>query len=140
MIYRIYVEKKENLQAAKVKEDVRNLLKISVDDVRTFIRYDIEGISANELVAAVPCVFSEPPVDEVYYEEIDLDVSYSVFAVAYLTGQYDQRADSAAQCVQLLTQKERPLIKCATVYAVKGASYEDLKRIKKHLINPVECE
>ncbi|MDE5722237.1 MAG: phosphoribosylformylglycinamidine synthase [Clostridia bacterium] len=140
MIYRIYVEKKDNLQAAKVTEDIRSLLKISVSDVRTLIRYDIEGISANELAAAVPSVFSEPPVDNVFYEEVDFDSSYSVFAVAYLTGQYDQRADSAAQCVQLLTQKERPLIKCATVYAVKGANYEQLKRIKKHLINPVECE
>lgn len=140
MIYRIYVEKKDNLQAAKVKEDICNLLKISVADVRTLIRYDIEGITANELAAAVPCVFSEPPVDNVFYEEVEFDSSYSVFAVAYLTGQYDQRADSAAQCVQLLTQKERPLVKCAVVYAVKGASYDQLKIIKKHLINPVESE
>ena len=140
MIYRIYVEKKDNLQAAKVKEDICNLLKISVADVRTLIRYDIEGITANELAAAVPCVFSEPPVDNVFYEEVEFDSSYSVFAVAYLTGQYDQRADSAAQCVQLLTQKERPLVKCAVVYAVKGASYDQLKIIKKHLINPLESE
>ncbi|MDE7265285.1 MAG: phosphoribosylformylglycinamidine synthase, partial [Clostridia bacterium] len=140
MIFRIFVEKKDNLQAAKVKEDICNLLKISVADVRTFIRYDVEGMSANEFASAVPCVFSEPPVDNVYFEEINLNGGYAVFAVAYLTGQYDQRADSAAQCVQLLTRKARPLIKCATVYAVKGASSEELEKIKKHLINPVECE
>lgn len=140
MIYRIFVEKKENLQAEKTKEDIRNLLKISVEDVRRLIRYDVEGMTAEEFESAVPCVFSEPPVDNVYLENVDFGSGYSVFAVAYLTGQYDQRADSAAQCVQLLTQKERPLIKCATVYAVKGVDENQLKRIKKHLINPVESE
>lgn len=140
MIYRVFVEKKNNLQAAKVKDDISNLLKIDVEDVRTFIRYDVQGITMNELASAVTSVFSEPPVDNVYFDEINVDSSYSVFAIAYLTGQYDQRADSAAQCVQLLTQKERPIIKCATVYAIKGANYEEIKRIKKHLINPVESE
>lgn len=140
MIYRIFVEKKDNLQAKKVKEDVKNLLKISVDDVRSFIRYDVEGLSEEEFHAAVPCVFSEPPVDIVTYETLRLPADYSVFAVAYLTGQYDQRADSAAQCVQLLTQKEKPLVKCATVYAVKGADAVQLEKIKKHLVNPVESE
>ena len=140
MIYRIFVEKKVNLQAKKVAEDVHNLLKIDVQDVRQLIRYDVEGITEEEFAAAVPCVFSEPPVDNVYLENVDFGFGYDVFAIAYLTGQYDQRADSAAQCVQLLTQKERPLIKCATVYAVKGASADDLRRIKNHLINPVESE
>ncbi len=140
MIYRIFVEKKVNLQAKKVAEDIHNLLKIDVSDVRQLIRYDVEGITEEEFEAAVPCVFSEPPVDNVYLENVDFGYDYSVFAIAYLTGQYDQRADSAAQCVQLLTQKERPLIKCATVYAVKGADYWQLERIKKHLINPVESE
>ncbi|MDE6597634.1 MAG: phosphoribosylformylglycinamidine synthase, partial [Clostridia bacterium] len=140
MIYRIFVEKKDKLQADKVKEDIRNLLKISVSDVRKFLRYDVDGLNANEFAAAVPTVFSEPPVDNVYYEDIEVDKNYYVFAIAYLTGQYDQRADSAAQCCQLLTQKERPLIKCATVYAVRGANSEQIERIKKHLINPVESE
>ncbi len=140
MIYRIFVEKKENLQAQKVKEDICSLLKISVTDVRRLIRYDVEGMTKEEFASAVPCVFSEPPVDSVYYENVDFDKSYKVFAVAYLTGQYDQRADSAAQCVQLLTQKERPLIKCAVVYAFKGADGAQLEKIKKHLINPVESE
>lgn len=140
MIYRIFVEKKENLQAKKLKEDIINLLKISVKEVRSLIRYDIEGMTEEEFVSAVPCVFSEPPVDNVYRENVEFDKDYKVFAVAYLTGQYDQRADSASQCVQLLTQKERPLIKCATVYAVKGADDKQLSAIKKHIINPVESE
>lgn len=140
MIYRIFVEKKDNLQAEKVKEDARNLLKINVKDVRKLIRYDVEGLTAEEFAAAVPCVFSEPPVDDVYYEEVEFGKEYSVFATAYLTGQYDQRADSAAQCVQLLTQKERPLIKCANVYAVSGVDAKQLEKLKNHLINPVESQ
>ena len=106
MIYRIFVEKKDNLQAKKIKEDVRNLLKIEVKDVRKLIRYDVEGLSEEEFKSAVPCVFSEPPVDNVYFETVEFSKEYSVFAISYLTGQYDQRADSAAQCVQLLTQKD----------------------------------
>ncbi len=140
MIYRIFVEKKDKLQADKVKEDICNLLKISVTDVRKLIRYDVDGLNANEFASAVPTVFSEPPVDTVYYEEVEFDKNYYVFAIAYLSGQYDQRADSAAQCCQLLTQKERPLVKCATVYAIRGANSEQIERIKKHLINPVESE
>ena len=140
MIYRIFVEKKDNLQAKKVKEEIKNLLKIEVEDVRKLIRYDVEGMTEEEFNAAIPTVFSEPPVDDICLEEVEFGEDYKVFAVAYLTGQYDQRADSAAQCVQLLTQKERPLIKCANIYAIKGISEEDLPRVKKHLINPVESE
>lgn len=140
MIYRIFVEKKDNLQAKKVREDILNLLKIDVKDVRRFIRYDVEGLTEEEFKAAVPAVFSEPPVDNVYYESVNFSSEYAVFATAYLNGQYDQRADSAAQCVQLLTQKERPLIKCAVVYAVSGVTEAELERIKNHLVNPVESE
>ena len=141
MIYRIFVEKKDNLQAKKVMEEAKSLLGIKdIKDVRQLIRYDVEGMSEEELEEAIPGVFSEPPVDNVYRENVEFGKDYSVFAIAYLTGQYDQRADSAAQCVQLLTQKERPLIKCARVYAVKGASAEEVEKLKKHLINPVESE
>lgn len=140
MIYRIFVEKKDNLQANHVKEDIKNLLKIDVEDVRKLIRYDVEGMTEEEFGKAVPTVFSEPPVDDVYLENVSFGEDYKVFAISYLTGQYDQRADSAAQCVQLLTQKERPLIKCANIYAIKGVDDESLARIKKHLINPVESE
>ena len=140
MIYRIFVEKKDNLQAKHVKEDIKNLLKIDVEDVRKLIRYDVEGMTEEEFGKAVPTVFSEPPVDDVYLENVSFGEDYKVFAISYLAGQYDQRADSAAQCVQLLTQKERPLIKCANIYAIKGVDDESLARIKKHLINPVESE
>ena len=138
MIYRIFVEKKDNLQAKKIKDDLSAQLSIHADDVREIIRYDVEGLSEEELKAAVVNVFSEPPVDNVYFEEVSFDKEYKVFAIAFLDGQYDQRADSAAQCVQLLTQKERPLVKCARVICVKGVSAEELARIKHHLINPVE--
>ena len=141
MIYRIFVEKKDNLQAKKVKEEAKNLLSINdITDVRLLIRYDVQGMTEEELEAAIPGVFSEPPVDNVYREKVQFGRDYAVFAIAYLTGQYDQRADSAAQCVQLLTMGERPLIKCARVYAVKGASPEEVEKLKKHLINPVESE
>lgn len=139
MIYRIFVEKKENLQAKKIREDLETQLGIGVEDLREIIRYDVEGISEEELEGAIVNVFSEPPVDNVYRETLKTDEEYKYFAIAFLDGQYDQRADSAAQCVQLLTQKERPLIKCARVFAVKGVTDEELERIKKHLINPVEC-
>ena len=138
MIYRIYVEKKENLQAKKIRDDLETQLGIGVEDFREILRYDVEGISEAELEGAIVNVFSEPPVDNVYREELALDEDYKVFAIAFLDGQYDQRADSAAQCVQLLTQKNRPLIKCARVFAVKGITDAELERIKKHLINPVE--
>ena len=138
MIYRIFVEKKENLQAKKIREDLETQLGIGVEDLREILRYDVEGISEEELEGAIVNVFSEPPVDNVYREEFPVGKDYKVFAIAYLDGQYDQRADSAAQCVQLLTQKNRPLIKCARVYAVSGVTDEELEKIKKHLINPVE--
>ena len=138
MIYRIYVEKKENLQAKKIREDLETQLGIGVEELREILRYDVEGISEEELEGAIVNVFSEPPVDNVYREELPLDEDYKVFAIAFLDGQYDQRADSAAQCVQLLTQKNRPLIKCARVFGVKGVTDGELERIKKHLINPVE--
>lgn len=138
MIYRVFVEKKENLQAKKVREDLDAQLGIAVEDLREVIRYDVEGITEEELEGAIVNVFSEPPVDTVYRETLPIDEDYKVFAIAFLDGQYDQRADSAAQCVQLLTQKNRPLIKCARVIAVKGVTDAELEKIKKHLINPVE--
>ena len=140
MIYRIFVEKKDNVQARKEAADVKALLKIGVEDLRIVLRYDVEGITEEELNAALGTIFSEPPVDNVYLENLDIPKGYKAFAVSYLTGQYDQRADSAAQCVQLLTKKSRPLIKCAKVYLVKGVSCEELTAIKKHVINPVESE
>ncbi len=140
MIYRIFVEKKDNVQARKEQADVKTLLGIDAEDFRLVLRYDVEGLSKDELSAAIPTVFSEPPVDNVYLEELTIPDGYKAFAVSYLTGQYDQRADSAAQCVQLLTRKARPLVKCARVYLVKGVTSEQLDAIKKHIVNPVESE
>ena len=140
MIYRIFVEKKDNVQARKEAGDVKTLLGIVAEDFRLVLRYDVEGLSEEELTAAIPSVFSEPPVDNVYLETLEIPAGYKAFAISYLTGQYDQRADSAAQCVQLLTKKTRPLVKCARVYLIKGVSDEQLSAIKKHLINPVESE
>ena len=140
MIYRIFVEKKDNVQAGKEKADIKTLLNIDAEDFRLILRYDVEGVSAAELKAALGTVFSEPPVDNVYLENLEIPEGYLAFAVSYLTGQYDQRADSAAQCVQLLTRGARPLVKCARVYLVKGVSSAQLDAIKKHIINPVESE
>ena len=140
MIYRIFVEKKDNAQARKEKADIQTLLKINADDFRLILRYDVEGLTKEELNAAIPSVFSEPPVDNVYLETLEIPDGYKGFAVSYLTGQYDQRADSAAQCVQLLTRKARPEVKCARVYLVKGVTDSELAAIKKHIINPVESE
>ena len=138
MIYRIFVEKKDNLQAKKIRDDLAAQLGIHAEDVREVIRYDVEGISEEEFEQAVAGVFSEPPVDTVYREELPVAAGYSVFAIAFLDGQYDQRADSAAQCVQLLTQKERPLVKCARVICVKGVTAEELARIDE--ISPAEAK
>ena len=136
MIYRVYVEKKENLQAKKIKDDLQNQLGIGAEEVREIIRYDAEGMTEAELEAAIANVFSEPPVDNVWREELPVGEDYKVFAIAFLDGQYDQRADSAAQCIQLLTQKERPLIKCARVIAVKGCTSSELERIKNTSSTP----
>ena len=140
MIYRIFVEKKDNVQARKEAADIKTLLKIDTQDFRLVLRYDVEGLTEEELKAAIPSVFSEPPVDDVYLETLEIPEGYKAFAVSYLSGQYDQRADSAAQCVQLLTRKARPLVKCAKIYMAKGVTEEDLSAIKKHIINPVESE
>ena len=140
MIYRIYVEKKDNVQARAEAKNIKTLLHVTVEDLRLILRYDVEGVTEEELNAALGTVFSEPPVDNVYLEKLEIPEGYKRITVSYLAGQYDQRADSAAQCVQLLTQKSRPNIKCARVYLVKGVTDEELAAIKKHIVNPVESE
>lgn len=139
-IKRLYVEKKPgaNAHAKKVAEDIASTLRIKAEDLRVFIRYDIEGLEGDDLANATGAIFSEPPVDNVFNSLPDLK-GYKTFAVEYLPGQYDQRADSAAQCVQLLTCGAKPLIRCATVYAVKGINDEQFEAVIKFLINPVEA-
>ena len=122
MIYRVFVEKKENLQAKKIREDLSAQLGIAVEDLREVIRYDAEGLSEEELQGAIVNVFSEPPVDNVWREELPVGEGYKVFAIAFLDGQYDQRADSAAQCIQLLTQKARPLPRAAAPHSTADAT------------------
>ena len=105
MIYRIFVEKKDNVQARKEQADVKTLLKIDTEDFRLVLRYDVEGMTEEEVNSALGTVFSEPPVDNVYLENLDIPAGYKAFAVSYLSGQYDQRADSCAQCVQLFVSR-----------------------------------
>lgn len=139
-IFRIFVKKKEgfNVKAKSILAEIKNVLNIKAEDLIRYIRYDVDGMSEDEKKDALVTVFSEPPCDDVFEEEIEIKEGYKVFGTEFLPGQYDQRADSASQCVQLLTKKKRPLIKCAEVYAIKGVTDEELERIKKYLINPVE--
>lgn len=140
MIYRLFVEKKKgfDISAIKIKDDLNNLLKLNIEDIKIFLRYDVADIDKDDIEKAVFSIFSEPPADNVYIENLPDLRDYTIFGIEFLPGQYDQRADSAAQCVQLLTRKNRPVIKCAVIYAVKGAKDFETERIIKYLINPVE--
>ncbi len=140
-IRRVFVEKKPgfDVEAQHMLEDFRLNLGLSLSGLRVFNRYDIEGISDEEFAQARNTIFSEPPVDEVYDEEMPLKEGWQVFAMEYLPGQYDQRADSAAQCVQLLTQKKPPLIATAKVVAVLGLQNQnELDKIIKYCLNSIE--
>ncbi|MBQ8833748.1 MAG: phosphoribosylformylglycinamidine synthase [Oscillospiraceae bacterium] len=140
MVYRIFVEKKVGLdnEARALLSDARNLLGIeNLENVRLFNRYDVENITEELFGYAVKTVFSEPQLDTAT-AEIDLPGA-AVFAVEPLPGQFDQRADSAAQCIQIISQGDRPTIRSAKVYGLYGALTDaDLAAIKKHVINAVE--
>ena len=141
MVYRIFTEKKKELaaEARALLNDINTLLQIkSVTSLRVINRYDAENITKELFDYAVNTVFSEPQLDNTYsYLEND---GAAVFAVEYLPGQFDQRADSAAQCIQLISRGDRPLIRTAKVYMFYGDITEDeLKAIKKYVINPVEA-
>ena len=141
MVYRVFVEKKKELanEAKSLLGDVRTLLGIeSLTDVRVFNRYDAENITEELFDYAIKTVFSEPQLD-IATADVDLDGA-TVFAVEFLPGQFDQRADSAAQCIQIISQGDRPTIKSAKVYALYGTlSADELAEIKKYVINPVEA-
>ncbi len=141
MVYRVYVEKKEALaqEAKHLYEDIKSLLGISsLEELRLVNRYDVENISAEDFDYAVKTILSEPQLDKVSYE-LNLEGKKS-FAVEYLPGQFDQRADSAAQCIQIISQGEKPVVKTAKVYILSGnLSDEEMNEIKKYLINPVEA-
>ena len=141
MVYRIYVEKKEGLQneANALLSEIKTFLGINgVEKVRVFNRYDVENITEELFEYAVKTVFSEPQLDNAS-KSIDVDGAV-VFATEFLPGQFDQRADSAAQCIQLISQGEKPVIQSAKIYALYGdIDTESLSKIKKYVINPVEA-
>ena len=140
MVYRIFVEKKpgQTHEADKLLKDVQEFLQIKgLEAVRVINRYDVENIDGELFENAVRNVFSEPQVDNTYSE---LSAEGIVFAVEPLPGQFDQRADSAAQCIQIISQGERPLVRTAKVYILTGAlTAEEIAAIRKYVINPVEC-
>lgn len=142
-VYRIFSEKmpEHAIEANQLLHDILTDLAIkTVCKVRVINRYDVSGLSGREYAMARNVVFSEPPVDIAYDETVDLEDACYILAVEALPGQYDQRADSAAQCVQILTQKEKPLVRTARVYAFYGSLTNDQKEeISKFLINPVEA-
>lgn len=141
-VKRIYVEKKEPfaVKARELKEEIAGYLNIdSVTSVREFIRYDVENLSDEIFELACNRVFSEPPVDILYRETIDIPADGKVFSVEFLPGQFDQRADSALQCVQFLKEDENPIIKTAVTYLIQGnLAEEELEKIKNYCINPVD--
>ena len=143
MVKRVYVEKQKPyaVKAKELSDEIKSYLGIkTVTDVRVLVRYDVENISEETYKAALNTVFSEPPVDILYEEEFPYDKENdSVFSVEYLPGQFDQRADSAVQCVKFLNENEEPVIKTATTYVVSGKlTEEELQSIKSFNINPVD--
>ena len=140
-VKRVYVEKKQEfaVQAKELKQELKSYLGIqTVENVRVLIRYDIENISDATFETACNGIFSEPPVDILYKEEFEVKEGSRIFSVEYLPGQFDQRADSAVQCVQFIKEDEMPVIKSATTYVIEGAiTDEEFAAIKAHCINPV---
>ena len=141
-VRRIFVEKKPAyaVKAGELREELESYLGIdTVENVRVLIRYDIENLSEETYGKALVTIFSEPPVDEVYEEEFPKNPGDLVFSVEYLPGQFDQRADSAEQCVKLLKEDEEPVIRSATTYVITAAlTPEQEKAIKAFCINPVD--
>ena len=139
-VRRVYVEKKPDfaVKAKELKHEIKHYLGIAADEVRVLIRYDVENVSDETYQKALQTVFSEPPVDDIYEENFDAGAG-KVFSVEFLPGQFDQRADSAEQCVKLLNEDEEPVIRSATTYVIVGDITDDeLTAIKKYCINPVD--
>ena len=140
-VFRIFVEKKKgrDIEAHHILEDLKSNVGITaLEDLRVINRYDAEGLSREEFDRAVSLILSEPNLDDVYTEP-EFEDGWQHFVTEYLPGQYDQRADSAAQCIQLLTQGERPIVASAKVIGVKGNITDaELDKIKNYIINPVE--
>ena len=141
-VRRVYVEKKPAyaVQAKELKHEISSYLGIkSATNVRVLIRYDVENISDEVFEKACRTVFAEPPVDDLYLEKFEAAEGAKIFSVEYLPGQFDQRADSAVQCVQFLKEDEQPIIRSATTYVIEGnVTDEEFDAIKHHCINPVD--
>ncbi len=141
-VRRVYVEKKEPyaVRAKELKEETRRYLGLeTIKNVRVLIRYDVENISETTWRQALGTVFSEPPLDHCYEEHFEAAEGVLIFSVEYLPGQFDQRADSAEQCIKLLNEKEEPVIRSATTYVFEGGiNEEEARRIKDYCINPVD--
>ncbi len=141
-VRRVYVEKKPNfaVQAKELKHEIGSYLGIeNITAVRVLIRYDVENISDEVFERACKTVFAEPPVDDLYLETFETAENARVFSVEYLPGQFDQRADSAVQCVQFLDEKAQPIIRSATTYVLEGEiTEEEFAAVKNHCINPVD--
>ena len=140
-VRRIYVEKKEPfaVKAKELNEELKNYLGVRSEGVRMFIRYDVENISEEIFEKACRTVFSEPPVDNLYHETIEVPAGARVFSVEFLPGQFDQRADSAVQCIRFLREDEEPVIRTAVTYMILGnITDEECQKIKAYCINPVD--
>ena len=142
-VKRVYVEKKTPyaVKAKELTEDIKGYLEIAgLENVRVLVRYDVENLSEETYAKALTSVFSEPPVDDVYEETFPYDEKNAkVFSVEFLPGQFDQRADSAVQCVKFLNEDEEPVIKTATTYVLEGnVTDAQFEQIKSYCINPVD--
>ncbi len=141
-VKRVYVEKKPEfaVQAKELRHEIRHYLGIrTVSGVRVLIRYDVENVSDETFAKACSGVFAEPPVDMLYQETFPVNDSDHVFSVEFLPGQFDQRADSAEQCIRFINEDENPVIQTATTYVIEGeATEEEMASIRRHCINPVD--
>ena len=144
-VRRVYVEKKDGfgIQARDLAHEISSYLGITdVEGVRVLIRYDVENVSDETFIKACNGIFAEPPVDMLYEEEFPVTKSSRVFSVEFLPGQFDQRADSAVQCIQFIKEDEKPVIRTAVTYVICGkngpVSDEEFEAVKKHCINPVD--
>lgn len=143
-VRRIYVEKKGDyaVKEGELKQEIKDYLGIKVDGVRILVRYDMEGVSDETYEKAKVTVFSEPPLDDIYEEHFPVTQGFYTFSQEYLPGQFDQRADSAEQCIKLLDEDSDPIIRSATTYIIivdmNGITEEQLDAIKEYVVNPVD--
>ena len=136
-MFNIYVEKKDRNVNGGLIKDFKEFLNIECESVRKVLRYTVDGIDEKTLERAIP-IFAEAPVDN-YGFQLKIGKEEDLIVVEYLDGQFDQRADSASQCIKILTGGTDAPVRCATLYLISGVTAEEKEKIKKYLINPVEC-